>query len=242
MSLNQMNEYLNDSFETYFPNFGPLRKFIYRIASLFILVTFRSRRKIFRGRILINERIVEYPKVFQWIRPNGIVLDIGCSSSRLPIQLASLGYEVHAIDTRPYAFTHPNLQFYQKDLFKWSPPISFDIVLLISTLEHLGLGGYGDLVLPEADKQAVDKIRQWLKERGQLIVTVPFGKPQITRKHRIYDSKRLKDVFSEFKWKNERYFRRTQSSWVESTKEEVENIPSPSLPPNGVALLNLEKR
>jgi SAM-dependent methyltransferase len=241
MSLNQMNEHLNDSFETYFPNFGPLRKFIYGIATLFVLVTFRLRRKIFCGKILINERIIEYPQVFQWIKLNGDVLDIGCASSRLPIQLASLGYKVHAVDTRPYSFTHRNLHFHQEDLFKWSPPIHFDIILLISTLEHFGLGGYGDLVLSKADKQAVDRIFQWLKEGAQLIVSVPFGKAEITKKHRIYDSKRLKELFLNFRWKEQHYYKREGGSWIPSNSEYLERISSNELPVNGIVLLNLEK-
>lgn len=236
-----MNEQLNDAFETYFPKFNPLRKFAYRITTLSLLVGLRLRTRIFGGHLLVNERIVEYPQIFQWIKPEGIVLDIGPVSSRLPIQLASLGYEVHGVDARPYPFRHPNFHFHNVDIFKWSPEQIFDIILLVSALEHFGLGDYGDLVLPEADKQAVDRISNWLSKGGQLLVTVPFGKAEVTWKHRIYNLERLMYLFTNFKWVDQKYFQRIEGSWLQSSAERLKNIASPALPPNGVALLNLKK-
>lgn len=236
-----MNDNLNDAFETYFPHYDPLRKFIYKAISALVLVTYRLRKWIFRGRVLVNERIVEYPHVFQWIKPVGIVLDIGCCSSRLPIQLASLGYEVHGIDVRPYPFTHSNFTFHKTDVFTWSPDQKFDIILLISVLEHFGSGDYGDLEVLDADRQAVEKFSGWLSKNGQLIVTVPFGQAGLTKKHRIYDLKRLKYLFSKFNWVNHKYFQRIKENWVEKDAQDMENITSLELPPNGVALLNLKK-
>jgi len=241
VSLDQMNELLNDSFETYFPKMTLFKGKIHGILSLSLLVGLRLRRRIFGGRLIVNERIVEYPLIFQLIRTNGIVLDIGCASSRLPIQLASLGYKVHAVDIRPYAFKHPNLEFYKEDIFKWSPQQYFDIIILVSTLEHFGLGSYGDLVLPEADKEAVDRISDWLSEGGQLLVSVPFGKAKVNKKQRIYDLERLKYIFYNFKWVDQKYFRRVKGQWLPSSAKELKNIPSNEESPNGVAILNLEK-
>ena len=240
MSLNQMNEQLNDAFETYFPKFGPLRRFAYKLTNLLLLKGLRLRARVFAGRLLVNERIVEYPQIFQWIRAGRVVLDIGCASSRLPIQLASLGYEVHGLDTRPYPFRHTNFQFHKADIFEWSPEQSFDIILLVSTLEHFGLGIYGDLALSEADKKAIERISNWLSEGGQLVVTVPFGKAEVTKKHRIYDLERLKYIFSNFKWIDQRYFRRVERSWLPSSAEQLREVASPELPSNGVAMLNLQ--
>lgn len=237
VSLSQMNEQLNDAFETYFPRRGPL----YMAATLFILMAFRLRVRAFRGCLLVNERIVEYPQIYKWIRPEGVVLDIGCVSSRLPIQLASLGYEVHGVDARPYPFQHPNFHFSQADVFEWIPERSFDIVLLISTIEHFGMGDYGDEILPDADKAAIERISDWLVKGGQLLVTVPFGKPQMTRLHRVYDLERLKWLFADYTWMNQRYFRRDQNAWLPSNAEELREVASPKSPPNGVALLNLKR-
>ena len=82
-----------------------------------------------------------------------------------------------------------------------------------------------------------------MKKGGQLLVTVPFGKPQITPKHRIYDLARLQYVFPEtaFKWNDQKYFQRISEQWIPSTAEKLKEIASPKLPANGVALLNLER-
>lgn len=240
MSLNQMNEELNDAFETYFPNLVRWKRFAYKVANFLLLKALRLRTRVFGGRLLVNERIVEYPQIFQWIRPGSVIFDIGCVSSRLPIQFASLGYEVHGLDTRPYPFRHPNFRFHKADVFEWSPEQSFDIILMVSTLEHFGLGAYGDVMLPEADKVAVERISNWLSEGGHLLVTVPFGKPAVIKKHRIYDLERLKHVFSNFKWVDEKYFKRIEESWLPSSAEELREVASPELPANGVALLRLQ--
>ncbi|MCX6043774.1 MAG: DUF268 domain-containing protein [Chloroflexi bacterium] len=242
MSFNQANEQFNDAFETYFPNLNPVTKWPYQATTLALSQGNKLRARLFGGQLQVNERIVEYPQVLRWIRPQGRVLDIGCVSSRLPIQLASLGYEVHGLDTRAYTFKHPNFVFHQTDLFKWSPPQPFDIILLISVIEHFGLGGYGDLVLPNADREAVGKIAQWLAPGGQLLVSLPFGQAGITTKHRIYDSTRLAMLFADFTWVEQTYFRRVDGAWLPSSAAELSTVASPDLPPNGVAILHLCKK
>lgn len=241
MSLNQMNEKLNDAFERYFPHFDPIRRGLYLAFSVLVMIGFEIRNWLFGGRVLVNERIVEYPQILRWIRPRGVVLDIGCVSSRLPIQLASLGYVVHGLDIRDYPYKHVNFTFHKTDIFSWSPPILYDIIIVLSAIEHFGLGGYGDSRINDADKRIVKKIAGWLSEKGQLLVTVPFGKAAITRKHRIYDMERLKCVFRGFKWIDCKFFRRFNNDWIPSTADELADIASLHLPPNGVALLYLEK-
>jgi len=242
MSLNQMNEQFNDAFETYFPRHrSPFKRFLYRAMSKALSVGFKLRTLLLSGRLLVNERIVEYPQIFRWIKPEGVVLDIGCVESRLPIQLASLGYKVHGIDVRPYPFKHPNFQFHMVDIFEWSPGQSFDVIILVSTLDHFGLGVFGDLKVENADKNAVERISNWLSEDGQLLVTLPFGKPEVTWLHRISDLNRLRYLFSDFEWVEQKYFKRVNESWIPCSAEELEEVASPELPGNGVALLNLRR-
>jgi SAM-dependent methyltransferase len=241
MSLNQTSEHLNDAFEEYFPALGPFRGPAYNILTRLLLAALRLRTRLFGGRVVVNERIVEYPQILRWVNPRGVVLDIGCVSSRLPIQLASLGYEVHGVDPRPYPFQHANFHFHQADIFDWSPDRLFDIIILVSTLDHFGLGVYGDRVLPDADKKAVKIISEWLSENGQLLVTVPFGKACVTERHRVFDMDRLRYLFSSFEWVNEKYCRRAGNSWLPCPAEDLRDVPSPGMPPNGVALLNLRR-
>lgn len=241
LSLNQLNEGLNDALETYFPKRSTLPRAAYHAVSALIYAGIKVRRAVFSGEVQVNERIVEYPAVLRWIAPQGTVLDIGSVSSRLPLQLASLGYDVHCVDTRAYGFQHPRLEVHQSDLFEWMPPMTFDSVLLVSVIEHFGLGVYGDLKFPEADREAVQRITPWIKDGGQLLVTVPFGKAGIIAKHRIYDMARLKSLFADFEWVDQLYCRRVDGDWAPCPAEELAQVESPDLPPNGVAMLHLRK-
>jgi len=89
MSINQINPELNDAFETYFPQMGVLWRFTFRVFTKMVQFGIKFRRTAFGGTQLVNERVVEYPLILKWLDPElGKVLDIGCWSSRLPIQLA----------------------------------------------------------------------------------------------------------------------------------------------------------
>ncbi|MCB0064980.1 MAG: DUF268 domain-containing protein [Caldilineaceae bacterium] len=242
MSLNQANVQFNDAFETYFPPQNPVVRLFYGASTVGTAGALALRKKLFGGQLLVNERIVEYPQILRWLPPPCRVLDIGCVSSRLPIQLASMGYQVHGLDVRPYGFTHPNFTFHQADIFQWNPPERFDVILLVSTIEHFGIGGYGDTKLNDADLEAIQKIGGWLKPGGELFVSLPYGKAAITPKHRIYDQQRLNKLFAQFEWVQQRYFQRVEGNWLPSDPTALAAIASPSLPPNGVAVLHFRAK
>src|SRR5262245_31050363 len=102
MSLEQLNYGFNDAIQTYYPPMGPVRAFLFRAVSWVVRRLFLWRPRYFRGQVLLNERIVEYPVILRWMPDRGTVLDVGCVTSRLPLQLASLGHEVWGIDVRPF--------------------------------------------------------------------------------------------------------------------------------------------
>lgn len=94
-----------------------------------------------RCKVVVSERIVEYPLVFQHLpsQPQNI-LDFGCVEGTLPIQLCSLGHSVTGLDLRPYPFTHKKFRFIRADILSWSPPPGqFDLAIAVSTVEHVGL-------------------------------------------------------------------------------------------------------
>lgn len=242
MAFNQLNEDLNDAFETYFPKMNSALRLPYGATTRALAWGMKTRKWLFGGQVKVNERIVEYPQILRWMPESGLVLDIGCVSSRLPIQLASMGYTVHGVDTRPYPFTHPNFTFFRSDLFTWNPPRDYDVVCLVSVIEHFGLGGYGDLVVPDADIEATAKIHGWMAPGASLLVSLPYGQASVTPKHRIYDSQRLDEVFGAFERIQEIYYQRINEAWMPSTAATLATIESPDLPPNGVAILHLRKK
>jgi hypothetical protein len=71
-------------------------------------------------------------------------------------------------------------------------PTPFDIVLSISSVEHDGLGRYGDPLDPDGDLRAMSGLRRMLKPEGLLILAVPVGRDALVwNAHRIYGRQRL---------------------------------------------------
>ncbi|MCL4509976.1 MAG: DUF268 domain-containing protein [Bacteroidetes bacterium] len=201
-----------------------------------------------RDDTVFSERIVEYPLLFMHLeREWKEVLDFGCVENLLPIHLASLGYKTTGLDYRSYPFTHPNFKFVQADILSWEPPREqYDSVISLSTIEHVGLGGYEDPIATDGDKIAISKLFDALKTGGKLIVTVPFGKPMIQRNMRIYNRDLLIDLIPNIE--TERYFFKAsrREGWVETTSEQIGNLEyddyNASAPAQGVAFVIAEKR
>jgi 2-polyprenyl-3-methyl-5-hydroxy-6-metoxy-1,4-benzoquinol methylase len=140
----------------------------------------------------VNERIVEVPfalRAMARVPAGGRVLDFGSSESSLALSLASLGYRVTALDLRPYPFSHPDLEVVVSRLEDWdAAPGSYDAVVAVSTLEHVGLGWYGDAVQDDGgDARALARLRELLAPEGVLVLTVPYGRAGVDDVQRRYD-------------------------------------------------------
>lgn len=65
-------------------------------------------------------------------------------------------------------------------------------VLSISSIEHSGLGRYGDAIDPDADLATMQGIRARMAADGEMILSVPLGRDQVVwNAHRIYGRHRL---------------------------------------------------
>ena len=151
------------------------------------------------------------------------ILDVGSAESLLPYELASFNYSVTAIDIRPIALFHPNLKFVKTDICKPSLAVeSFDCVIALSTLEHIGLGWYGDESGETLDIEAVKQIHSLLKPEGSFILTVPYGKKACTPVHRIYDKTSLQKLIQDFDVNEIHYgIRKDDFTWV-TVEDEIE--------------------
>ena len=149
----------------------------------------------------VNERIVEFPfamGALSRLEPPARILDIGSAESTFPLSAASLGYDVTAIDLTPLSFSHPNLTSFAGRLEDWEPPAEpFAAAFLISTIEHVGLGAYGEdpYGSPEpgtgGDRAMIERIRELLAPDGLLVLTTPFGPAAVSAFQRTYDAKAL---------------------------------------------------
>lgn len=178
----------------------------------------KAIRDLFYGEVL-TERIVEYPLIFANLnlKPSTRIriLDIGCYYSNFPISLASMGYSVTGVDLMDYELSHPNFKFIKGDMVSVSlPSNTYNLVTSISTLEHIGLGVYGDKNDLSADKKVMLVVHKILKENGRMFLTVPFGKKYLNPSFRSYDLAGIKALFEpEFRIQKMEYFYCLDSKW-----------------------------
>lgn len=76
---------------------------------------------------------------------------------------------------------------------------SLDSVSCMHTVEHIGLGRYGDCLDATADVKAMSELARVVKIGGNLLFVVPVGKPTVQfNAHRIYAYQQVIEAFSGF--------------------------------------------
>lgn len=67
------------------------------------------------------------------------------------------------------------------------------------TVEHVGLGRYGDPIDPDGDIKAIFELQRVVSVSGSLLFVVPVGKPKVIfNAHRIYDPGYITGLFDAF--------------------------------------------
>lgn len=61
------------------------------------------------------------------------------------------------------------------DVMRWQPEQRFDLIVSVSTLEHVGHGRYAALTGATTPGDVLARIRSWLAPGGELLATVPLG-------------------------------------------------------------------
>jgi len=140
--------------------------------------------------------------------------------------LVGLGLKVWTIDVRDYEYkgVSTDLNSIKGDVRKTDFESNFfDVVTAVSTIEHVGLGRYGDQKDNDGDKESVQEIRRILKPNGTLFLTVPFGKRCITSSYRVYDKEGLETLLSGFKIIKADFFLANDKTWIKATEDQVTN-------------------
>lgn len=64
------------------------------------------------------------------------------------------------------------------------------------TIEHIGLGRYGDELDPQGDLKSIFELKRVLKQGGHLLIVTPVGTPRIEfNAHRIYGYEQICNYF-----------------------------------------------
>lgn len=180
-----------------------------------------------------SERIVEVPFVLRHLPYpfRGRLLDVGYLESEIIYQTTSLGFDTWGIDIRPAAADFPGAHYIQGDVIKYRfAPNSFDVVIALSTIEHVGLHAYGNLEADaDGDLHALRAIHRILKPGGRLLLTVPFGRRATAEWYRVYDHVALQGLLKAagLRVEAEDYWTKQGAvSWVPTPWEDAEQVDS----------------
>jgi len=177
---------------------SPVRDVYIKGSSLLPLRLLRKMRKSSH----INGRIVESPLVYRLLDSDAKkILDLGCYGSAIALSLASLGFEVTAIDLREYPFKHPNLKSIHGDFFYNNFSNNcFDAVTCISMLEHIN----------SSKKRFMQEILRVLKKGGQCLLSFPTKVPSSD----FIPKEKIPELLQGFKVRRKIVFHKNQNVWI----------------------------
>jgi hypothetical protein len=122
-------------------------------------------------------------------------------SSKLAFStIVSAFIPVKFYDYRPADLHLSNLESSFGDLTNISlPDNSQPSVSCMHTIEHVGLGRYGDPLDPKGDIKAIEELKRITAPNGDLLFVTPVGRPRIEyNSHRIYSHEQVINLFAPF--------------------------------------------
>jgi glycosyltransferase involved in cell wall biosynthesis len=132
------------------------------------------------GENLLGDRDIEWSWILSRIKNGpGKALDLGCGDSLLlSLTAAQRGYDVLAIDRErhEYPFVTKGVTFKLVDVLEECfSPNYFDLIIVCSTIEHIGLPNRYQSPIPEGDLIVMEKLHDAIEPDGMLLLTLPIG-------------------------------------------------------------------
>jgi hypothetical protein len=123
------------------------------------------------------------------------------SSSLYFCSIVSAFIPVKFYDYRPAKLKLSNLICGSADLLNLAiRSESIHSLSCMHVVEHIGLGRYGDPIMPDGDIKACEELERVLAKNGNLLFVVPVGKSKIMfNAHRIYSFDQVIQMFSKLK-------------------------------------------
>jgi hypothetical protein len=141
-----------------------------------------------------NKETLHYPETDQWLYQALLkypvsgqeVLIIGSEEPCYEAAAIHYGATVMMVEYQKIISEHSKLSTMTVDEFEMSDKL-YDSAISISSIEHSGLGRYGDPLDPDGDLKAMQILKDKLKPGGLCYLAVPMGLDQILwNAHRVY--------------------------------------------------------
>jgi hypothetical protein len=116
------------------------------------------------------------------------------------IECLLIHFNAESVTTLDYIPPECNYKINTLSLNNYHKEMKYDVIVTFSSLEHDGLGRYGDPINPKGDIDACIEAYTMLNEGGYFICGIPIGNGCIEGNyHRIYNKKRIDKLFSLFR-------------------------------------------
>ena len=128
--------------------------------------------------------------------------DIGSRLDGFIAHVLAQDISVNMIDIRPFPTEIKGLKTIVDDAteLKQFSDESIESLSALCSLEHFGLGRYGDPIDPEACFKCFECIQKKMKKGGKLYLSVPIGKERVEfNAHRIFYPKTIVESFNKMK-------------------------------------------
>jgi hypothetical protein len=108
--------------------------------------------------------------------------------------------EVEVLDIRPQPSKVRNVKFHQVDLMQelgreWEA--CTDSLSCLHTIEHFGLGRYGDPLDPQGHLKGLRQLKRMVRPGGVLYLSTPIGRERVEfNAHRVFAPERLLGWFA----------------------------------------------
>jgi len=184
---------------------------------------------------LTGDRCIEYAFVVKNLvkldrNEYKTVLDIGSWASPLTTIIKEIGFKVDGMDLPPSSpILYEGVKYIQGDFLSVDVKDSYDVVVLCSTIEHIGLGGrYGSKDIEDGDIKAIEKVKKILRPGGILILTIPYGEEKTIKPlHRVYNKtgRLLKYAYENFEVEVEEFYKNNlENVWVKCEEPEAREV------------------
>ncbi|MAZ25439.1 MAG: hypothetical protein CMK41_06670 [Porticoccaceae bacterium] len=155
------------------------------------------------GGVTKNEYFWQDLLVAQWIHSNNPRkhLDVGSRIDGFVAHVASFR-DVEVIDIRPVSTQIPGVSFYKGDLMKGLPLLQnkkeggyCDSLSCLHTIEHFGLGRYGDDLDVLGYQKGIENLATLLEVGGIFYLSTPIGKERVEfNANRVFDPRTIIEV------------------------------------------------